>query len=272
MNGDKKIPDCADWNRLRLAIRERLKAEMAAGVEDLFRRAACPRAAEETEKAIQQIADDAVLGYLKKLLDRKIVHIDRSLLSETPAGETLEKIREDLGDCRRCDLWRTRKNLVFGEGNPKADIMFVGEAPGADEDDQGRPFVGRAGKLLDKMIRAMGFERGDVYIANVLKSRPPENREPMPNEVAACGPFLRRQIAAIRPKVIVALGLPACRFLTGRIESMSAMRGRIFIYEGIPLVPTYHPAYLLRNPGAKGQSWEDLKVAIAILRVGIGVT
>ncbi|HYE72728.1 MAG TPA: uracil-DNA glycosylase [Blastocatellia bacterium] len=176
--------------------------------------------------------------------------------------DTLEKIREDMGECQRCKLWKTRTKLVFGEGNEKADLMFVGEAPGADEDASGRPFVGRAGQLLTKMIEAINLKREDVYIANVIKSRPPGNRNPEKDEIEACIPFLFRQIATIRPKLIVTLGNPATQSLLNTKTGISQMRGTFQDYprlSGIKVLPTFHPAYLLRSPDKKREAWEDLK-------------
>lgn len=172
---------------------------------------------------------------------------------------SLEEVREELGDCRRCHLWRLRKNLVFGEGNSRASIVFVGEAPGGDEDLQGRPFVGRAGQLLTRIIAAMGLERKDVYICNILKCRPPGNRDPRPDEINTCEPFLVKQLQAISPKVICALGTFAARTLLKTDVPITVLRGRFHSYHGIPVMPTYHPAYLLRNPGAKKQVWEDVQ-------------
>ncbi|MBZ0272336.1 uracil-DNA glycosylase [bacterium] len=176
------------------------------------------------------------------------------------AARTLDDVRAVLGECVRCKLAPTRKNIVFGVGNPNADLMFVGEGPGADEDEQGEPFVGRAGQLLTKMIEAMGVTRKDVYIANVVKCRPPKNREPEPDEIAACSPFLRAQIRAIRPKVICTLGNPATRLLLDTMQGISKMRGRFHDLDGIPVMPTFHPSYLLRSPQYKGQAWEDLQI------------
>jgi uracil-DNA glycosylase len=169
-------------------------------------------------------------------------------------------IREDLGDCTRCKLHTLgRKQIVFGVGNPNADLMFVGEAPGADEDVQGEPFVGRAGQLLTKIIEAMGMKREDVYIANVIKCRPPANRNPEPDEVEQCEPFLFRQIDSIKPKVIVALGKFAAQSLLRTSDPITRLRGREFKYRDAILMPTYHPAYLLRTPSAKRDVWEDMK-------------
>lgn len=181
-------------------------------------------------------------------------------------GSNLEKVRGELGDCRRCGLHRTRHRLVFGEGNPKAELVFVGEAPGADEDAQGRPFVGRAGQLLTKIIEAMGLKREEVYICNILKCRPPGNRNPEPDEIASCEPFLIRQLAAIRPRVICALGTFSAHTLLKSEAPISALRGHFHSYQAIPLMPTYHPAYLLRNPGAKKQVWADVQVIMKELK------
>jgi DNA polymerase len=182
----------------------------------------------------------------------------------------LQVLRDEIGDCKRCKLAPTRTNLVYGVGNPDADLVFVGEAPGADEDAQGEPFVGKAGQLLTKMIEAMGYTRADVYICNVLKCRPPGNRNPEPDEVASCEPFLKRQLAAIRPRMIVALGKFAAQCLLRDDTPITRLRGGFRSYEGIPLMPTLHPAYLLRDPSKKKLAWEDLKaVNAALARVGI---
>lgn len=181
------------------------------------------------------------------------------------APETLAAVREDLGDCRRCKLAAGRRSIVFGQGDPKAALMFVGEAPGADEDEQGLAFVGKAGQLLTKIIEAIGLTRDQVFIANVIKCRPPQNRNPEPDEIEACQPFLERQIAAIRPQVLVGLGKFGGHWLLKTAEPISKIRGRLGEYHGIKVMPTYHPAYLLRNPGAKKEVWEDMKVVRALL-------
>ena len=178
----------------------------------------------------------------------------------------MQEIRDDLGECTRCRLHEGRTHIVFGTGNPRARLMFVGEAPGQDEDEQGLPFVGRAGQLLTKMIESMGFTREDVYIANVLKCRPPGNRPPRPDEVATCEPFLRKQIAAINPQVLCALGSFAAQAVLRREDKISAMRGKFFLIDGITVMPTYHPAYLLRNPSEKRTVWEDLQKIMAVLK------
>jgi uracil-DNA glycosylase len=181
------------------------------------------------------------------------------------ADDTLPKIRTDLGDCTRCKLHRGRTKLVFGDGNPKADLVFVGEGPGRDEDAQGLPFVGRAGKLLTQMIEAMGLQRQDVYICNVVKCRPPENRTPEKDEVETCSPFLLRQLDAISPKVIVCLGSVAAQTLLETNRGISHFRGEWLDFRGRKLMATYHPAYLLRNPSAKGEVWKDLQKVMAVL-------
>ncbi len=179
----------------------------------------------------------------------------------TPVStESLDSIRADLKDCRRCKLAPGRKNIVFGSGNSKADLMFVGEAPGADEDEQGLPFVGRAGQLLTKIIESMGMNRNDVFICNILKCRPPGNRNPETDEIAACEPFLFRQIAAVKPKIICALGAYGAQTLLRTTESIGRLRGRLLDYRGVKLVATFHPAYLLRNPYEKRKVWEDMQV------------
>jgi DNA polymerase len=195
--------------------------------------------------------------------------------AEAPAGaagvdgsqETLELVREDLGDCTRCKLHRLgRRQIVFGVGNPRAELMFIGEAPGHDEDVQGMPFVGRAGQLLTKIIEAIDLKREDAYIANVIKCRPPENRNPESDEVASCEPFLFRQVQAIAPRVIVALGTFAAQTLLRKNDPISRLRGQVFHYGDARLIPTFHPAYLLRSPERKREVWEDMKKVRALLR------
>ncbi len=185
----------------------------------------------------------------------------------TPA-DRLRLIREELGECTRCKLHAGRKTLVYGVGSAAAELMFVGEAPGRDEDLQGIPFVGRAGQLLTRIIESIDLRREDVYIANVIKCRPPDNRNPTPDEVRTCEPFLFAQVDAIRPRVIVALGTFAARTLLRTDEPISRLRGRVFDYRGAQLVPTFHPAYLLRSPDRKRDVWEDMKKIRAMLRAG----
>ena len=179
------------------------------------------------------------------------------------AGSDLDTLGRQALSCRGCPLCEQRTNVVFGEGDPHAQLMFIGEGPGFDEDRLGRPFVGKAGQLLDKMITAMQFERAGVYICNVVKCRPPGNRVPMPEEAEACLPYLRAQIALVSPQVIVLLGATAAHYLLGRQEGITRLRGRWLDYNGIPVMPTYHPAFLLRKPEAKRDAWSDLQQVMA---------
>jgi len=179
--------------------------------------------------------------------------------------DDLEEIRSDLGDCRRCKLCSERTRIVFGAGNPAAKLVFVGEGPGYDEDQKGEPFVGKAGQLLTKIIEAMSLTREKVYICNIIKCRPPGNRNPAPDEIKACFPFLERQIDAIRPDFICALGTFAAQTLLDAEEPISKMRGRLYDYRGIKVMPTYHPAYLLRNSEKKRDVWEDMKKLISLM-------
>ena len=186
------------------------------------------------------------------------------------AVRSLAVIRDELGPCTRCKLHKTRNKIVFGVGPEPATLMFIGEGPGADEDRIGDPFVGKAGELLDKMIEAMGWQRDEVYIANIVKCRPPGNRNPEPDEIAACRPFLDAQIQAVRPRVIVTLGRPAANVVLGVDAPISTLRGRFHDHRGIRLMPTFHPAYLLRTPEKKREAWGDLKQVIAELdRLGV---
>lgn len=190
--------------------------------------------------------------------------IDKNLLYIKSA---LDDLVREINDCKRCKLSRGRTNIVFGEGNPEAEIMFVGEAPGKEEDLQGRPFVGDAGMLLTRLIKKMGYKREDVYIANVVKCRPPMNREPEPDEIEACKGFLERQIEIIKPKVIIALGKIAALTLIGDTKlKITAIRGNFFDYKGIPLMPTFHPAYLIRNPRDKWLTWADVQKVLEKLK------
>jgi DNA polymerase len=171
----------------------------------------------------------------------------------------LAALREEIGDCRRCKLSKQRKNVVFGEGNPAAVLMFIGEAPGREEDLQARPFVGDAGKLLTRLIEKMGFAREEVYIGNIVKCRPPQNRDPEEDEIRTCLPFIRRQVDIISPTIIVSLGRISAQTLIGTKTPISKLRGRFYEFTGIPLMPTFHPAYLLRNPRDKWLVWEDAR-------------
>jgi uracil-DNA glycosylase len=189
---------------------------------------------------------------------------DAPLPTGDPAAD-LEAVRGWIGDCRRCKLAGGRKTIVFGQGHPQARLMFVGEAPGADEDEQGLAFVGKAGQLLTKIIEAIGLTREQVYIANIIKCRPPQNRNPETDEILSCQPFLERQIGIIQPRVLVALGKFAGQFLLKTAEPITRFRGRLGEYRGIQVMPTFHPAYLLRNPGAKKEVWEDMKAVRGML-------
>ncbi|NIO05834.1 MAG: uracil-DNA glycosylase [Proteobacteria bacterium] len=177
----------------------------------------------------------------------------------TLSPQTLTVVREELGDCHRCRLSGTRKNIVFGEGNQNARLVFVGEGPGHEEDLQGRPFVGKAGQLLDRIIVAIRMKRDEVYITNVVKCRPPNNRVPWPDEIACCYPFLEKQLRVIRPKIICALGSAAAQTLLHTEAGITSVRGTFHSWQGIPVMPTFHPAYLLRNPEKKKQAWGDMK-------------
>lgn len=188
---------------------------------------------------------------------------DKGPVGAAPSGpsgpSSLEVVREELGDCQRCKLAPKRTNIVFGSGNPAAELVFVGEAPGYDEDQQGLPFVGRAGQLLTKIIESINLKREDVYICNVLKCRPPENRNPEPDEVAACNPFMKKQLAVIRPKVVCCLGTFAAQTVLQMAAPISKLRGKFFDMDGMRIIATFHPAYLLRSPDKKREVWEDMK-------------
>jgi len=254
------MPDTSD-PQLRRAIVERLRYYNDLGIYDFFR-----RRAENLESAIVAVVES----------DLKELPQTSTPSSTTKAAESLDRvsalhlIREDIGDCTRCRLHQQgRKQIVFGVGNPNAELMFIGEAPGADEDEQGEPFVGRAGQLLNNMIKAMGLRREDVYIANIIKCRPPNNRTPERDECDTCSPFLMRQIQVIRPKAIVALGAVAAKTLLAVNASMSGLRGRWYDFRGTKLAVTYHPAFLLRDPRQKKEAWKDLQMVMRELDLPI---
>lgn len=184
--------------------------------------------------------------------------------------EKLLRLREKIGDCKRCKLWKHRKNLVFGTGNPCTRLLFIGEAPGEEEDLQGKPFVGKAGELLTKMIEAMGLSREEVYITNVVKCRPPGNRNPEEDEIRTCHPFLYEQIRIISPEIICTLGSIASKTLLSTKSRITELRGQLYEHEGLRIVPTFHPAYLLRNPQAKRPAWKDLQIIMKELGIEIG--
>ncbi|MFB3816647.1 MAG: uracil-DNA glycosylase [Candidatus Methylomirabilales bacterium] len=216
---------------------------------------------EELRELVGQVRGN--LEVLRELgVDRVTARWPERVVPAPPARRSLEEVRAELGECTRCKLHPTRKQIVFGVGSPRAELVFVGEAPGADEDEQGEPFVGRAGQLLTRIIEAMGMKREEVYICNILKCRPPNNRTPETDEVLACSPFLLQQLRAIGPKFICALGGPAAQTLLQTKEGITKLRGRFHDYHGIPLLPTFHPAYLLRNPAEKKTVWEDMKLLL----------
>ncbi len=199
-------------------------------------------------------------GYLKHLRLMGIEFVPRPQAERRDPQRELEGIREEVLQCKACQLHATRKNPVLGEGNPRATLVFVGEAPGGEEDLQGRPFVGKAGELLTRIIQAMGLKREEVYITNIVKCRPPGNRTPRPAEIEACLPYLLRQLDIIRPKIICALGTVAAQTLLGTKEKITSLRGQFHPWKGMLLMPTYHPAFLLRNPQYKRDVWEDVKM------------
>jgi DNA polymerase len=238
-------------------LTEHLKFAAELGVTGISRDAAWRRrTAEETDVAAEPTVEPAVPASQ-----------GAPLAFARNAAEALVAVRTDIGDCTRCKLHtQGRRQIVFGVGNPDADLMFVGEAPGADEDIQGIPFVGRAGQLLTKIIEAIELKREDVYIANVIKCRPPGNRNPEQDEIDTCEPFLFQQVDIIKPKVIVALGKFAAQTLLRTLDPISRLRGRVFEYRGAKLIPTFHPAYLLRNPSSKREVWEDMKLVRSLLK------
>jgi DNA polymerase len=227
----------------------------------------------EIEKEFLSIIE-SVEAHLAATSGSGVTELPRLPAGMTPLSRTsckdLREIREWIGDCKRCKLHTGRKQIVFGAGNPSPDLLFIGEGPGAEEDEQGIPFVGRAGQLLTKMIEAMGLNRDQVYIANVVKCRPPGNRNPEPDEISACSPFLENQIEVLRPKVICTLGTFASQTLLKTGQKISNLRGRFHVYKGIPVMPTFHPAYLLRNPSEKKSAWEDIQLIMKELHIRPG--
>jgi len=237
-------------------------------------RASLPRgiAAETPSPAVKQVteAERSMQGVSMPVVKSAPIVVPvpsgPSLFDERIENDSLNRIREDIGpNCTRCKLHKARTNIVFGVGDPKAELVFVGEGPGRDEDEQGEPFVGRAGKLLTQMIEAMGLRRRDVYICNVVKCRPPENRLPEKDEIATCSPYLLRQLGVIQPKVICALGSCAGQTMLNTTQGITRFRGEWFDFHGAKFMATYHPAYLLRNPPAKSEVWKDLQKIMAYL-------
>jgi DNA polymerase len=210
--------------------------------------------------------------YLEYLKGIGIVSLPASGMKADEPGQytmiTLEDVRKELGDCKRCKLHRGRKTIVFGEGNEKATLMLIGEGPGYDEDVQGRPFVGKAGQLLTKILQSINLPREEVYIANIIKCRPPQNRNPEPDEIQSCSPFLMKQISVIQPKIICALGAFSAQTLLKTDTKITALRGKFYDLDGIKVIPTYHPAFLLRNPERKREVWEDMKKIVELMGLG----
>jgi uracil-DNA glycosylase family 4 len=252
------------------AIAARVRYYRDLGVYDFYCRGEASAESQITlESASEPIAAAAAEETMPKKQSpapQKDLIAAGSLIAPEKREAALRAIREEIGDCKRCPLaFAGRHTIVFGEGDPNARLMFVGEGPGADEDMQGRPFVGRAGQLLNNMITAMGLEREQVYIANIVKCRPPQNRTPEPEEANTCTQFLFQQIGVIRPEILVALGATAATYLLGGKASLSSLRGRIHQARGSKLIVTYHPAYLLRDPRQKKEAWADLQMAMAEL-------
>jgi uracil-DNA glycosylase len=241
---------------LRSALAKRIKYYNDLGIYDFYRRVA------DGVDAVQEPSPT----WVQEVDQSRGNTFERPALEKARAldlGSALRLIREDIGDCTRCRLHKQgRKQIVFGVGNPQAELMFIGEAPGADEDEQGEPFVGRAGQLLNNMIKAMGLRREDVYIANIIKCRPPGNRTPERDECETCSPFLMRQIEVIGPKAIVALGAVAAKTLLAINAPMAELRGRWYDFRGTKLAVTYHPAFLLRDPRQKKEAWKDLQMVM----------
>ena len=220
------------------------------------------------DQKIDEMIDD-LKSYLEYLKGMGIVSLPTSeMISNKIIREeklTLKELRKELGDCKRCKLHRTRRTIVFGEGNEKATLMFIGEGPGYDEDVQGKPFVGRAGQLLTKIIESVNLSREEVYITNIIKCRPPQNRNPESDEIQSCHPFLMKQISVIQPKIICALGTFSAQTLLKTDTKITALRGKVYDLEGTKVIPTYHPAFLLRNPEKKREVWEDMKKIVELL-------
>jgi DNA polymerase len=218
------------------------------------------------------VKSEDVMPYTQNISETKTVYSPAETTVDSGKEERLKKLRDELGDCNRCKLSKGRKNVVFGEGSANARLMFIGEGPGREEDSQARPFVGEAGKVLTNLILKMGFKREDVYIANIVKCRPPGNRDPQDDEIRTCSPFLERQIDIIKPSVIMSLGRVSSQRLLGAEAPISRLRGQFFLYKGIPVMPTFHPAYLMRNPKAKWDTWADAQKVLEKLKGGQGIS
>jgi uracil-DNA glycosylase family 4 len=267
----------------RDALVERVRFYRDLGLTEFYRRpvsAQMESEAAERQAAIaieEQAAVEAVTAEPAPILNQQALEeeaiaprkpitapplVTTAALASGDKAAALQLIRDDLGDCTRCALHEGRNKIVFADGNPNARLLFVGEGPGADEDAQGLPFVGRAGQLLNNMIAAMGLKREEVYIANIVKCRPPGNRTPEPEEANTCSPFLFRQIDVVRPQVLVALGATAATYLLGQRQPLAGLRGRVHAFRGMQLIVTYHPAFLLRDPRQKKEAWADLQIAM----------
>jgi uracil-DNA glycosylase family 4 len=264
--------------QLKHALAERIRYYNELGIYDFYRRPATAGTLPDVVKEAQPEQREPMMPRNTAAIAAVIVPEENIFEMANPKPESgvedpvkaLRMIREDLGDCTRCKLHKQgRKQIVFGVGNPKAELMFIGEAPGADEDQQGEPFVGRAGQLLNNMIKAMGLRREDVYIANIIKCRPPGNRTPERDECETCSPFLMRQIAVIKPKAIVALGAIAAKTLLAINAPMSELRGHWYDFRGTRLAVTYHPAFLLRDPRQKKETWKDLQMVMKELGLAV---
>jgi len=270
------MPPALDSNFKR-ALAERLRYYNDLGIYDFYRREAAtmevevdPNSALQPQGPQREEMSPGKTTIAVPVKEEDLFAAPKPEALATDPRKALRIIREDLGDCTRCRLHKQgRKQIVFGVGNPNADLMFIGEAPGADEDDQGEPFVGRAGQLLNNMIKAMGLRREDVYIANIIKCRPPGNRTPERDECDTCSPFLMRQIAVIQPKVIVALGAVAAKTLLAINAPMAEFRGHWYDFRNTKLAVTYHPAFLLRDPRQKKETWKDLQMVMRELGLPI---
>jgi len=256
----------------REALLARVRFYRDLGLTEFYRRPVDPALLARLEaapglasEASESASQPALFQEEQPIPARRVFPAPPQVVAAVPSAEraaALQIIRDEIGDCTRCALHSGRNKLVFSDGSPAARLMFVGEGPGADEDAQGLPFVGKAGQLLNNMIAAMGFKRDEVYIANVVKCRPPGNRTPEPDEANTCTPFLFRQIDVVRPEVLVALGATAATYLLGQRQPLAGLRGRVHSFRGARLIVTYHPAYLLRDPRQKKEAWADLQIAM----------
>jgi uracil-DNA glycosylase len=248
--------------QLKLALADRIRYYNELGIYDFYRRESTVKIQSEEREPLPRAQAASVIPVVTGKEELVEITTEPEAAFADPI-EGLRAIREDIGDCTRCRLSKQgRKQIVFGVGNPRAELMFIGEAPGADEDLKGEPFVGRAGQLLNNMIKAMGLQREDVYIANIIKCRPPGNRTPERDECETCSPFLMRQIATIKPKALVALGAVAAKTLLAINAPMSELRGKWYDFRGTKLAVTYHPAFLLRDPRQKKEAWKDLQMVM----------